>query len=248
MEVKLSQRRDLLLPKLLPNPNFPSHTHRVLSFYLNSWANSKSSFHKHFRYIAQKWRLRIQEMSKVQHPTKHYLVHVVKEGETLTSISKQYSVSISAIAAANRSIVDIDLVFKGQHLNIPSASGDTQMAKTTGYFLVLVPLIAFCVRCIISALHTRVAGKFRHQVVNESEGRRHGCRSMRWKSALSEILEPDTLDAVSSSHSNSLSEDQSQVSFEEEPRAYDKLEQDYQKFLSECGMSEWGHWRGGSPE
>ena len=26
---------------------------RVLSFYLNSWANSKSSFHKHFRYIAQ---------------------------------------------------------------------------------------------------------------------------------------------------------------------------------------------------
>ena len=51
-------------------------------------------------------------------------------------------------------------------------------------------------------MHTRVAGKFRHQVVNESEGQRHGCRSMRWKSALSEILEPDTLDAVSSSHSN----------------------------------------------
>ena len=26
---------------------------RDLSFYLNSWANSKNSFHKHFRYIAQ---------------------------------------------------------------------------------------------------------------------------------------------------------------------------------------------------
>ena len=87
MEVKLSLRRGdlLLLPKLLPSPAFPSHTHRlvfppfssllfsyfvqilftilisswlcfycrVLSFYLNSWENSKSSFHKHFRHIAQ---------------------------------------------------------------------------------------------------------------------------------------------------------------------------------------------------
>lgn len=58
---------------------------------------------------------------------------MIGRGETLTSISKQYSVSISAIAAANRSIIDIDLVFKGQHLNIPSASGDTQMvSKTAG--------------------------------------------------------------------------------------------------------------------
>lgn len=38
--------------------------------------------------------------------------------------------------------------------------------------------------------------------MNESEGQHHGRRSMRWKSALSEILEPDTLVAASSSNSN----------------------------------------------
>ncbi|XP_059451230.1 uncharacterized protein LOC132182038 [Corylus avellana] len=209
-------------------------------------------------------------MLKVEHPTKQYFVHVVKEGETLSSISKQYGISIYAIAAANKNILDIDLVFKGQRINIPSATGDSQVAfkllqnplgslnildgllehknfialsshsfphaKTTGYFLVLVPLIAFCIRCIIAAFHTRAAGELRSQVVSESEGRHPGCRSVRWKSALSDIRETDNLDAESSPHSYSDSDDQSQASFKEVSHAYSKLEQDYQKFLSECGM------------
>ncbi|KAE8022305.1 hypothetical protein FH972_008115 [Carpinus fangiana] len=274
MEVKLSQRRDLLLlPKLLPKPTLPSHCFSIL--------NSKSSIHKRFRGLASKWRFRIQEMLKVEHPTEQYFVHVVKEGETLSSISKQYGISIYAIAAANKNILDIDLVFKGQSINIPSATRDSQVcqtemnclqafkllqnhlgslnildgllehknfialsshsfphAKTTGYFLVLVPLIAFCIRCIIAAFHTRAAGELRSQVVSESEGRQPGCRSVRWKSALSDIRETDNLDAESSPRSYSDSDDQSQASFEEVSQAYSKLEQDYQKFLSECGMTE----------
>ncbi|KDO43140.1 hypothetical protein CISIN_1g0248532mg, partial [Citrus sinensis] len=42
-------------------------------------------------------------------------------GETLTSISKQYGVSVYSIAAVNKNIVDVDLVFEGQRLNIPSS-------------------------------------------------------------------------------------------------------------------------------
>uniref|UniRef100_A0A803QWP6 LysM domain-containing protein n=1 Tax=Cannabis sativa TaxID=3483 RepID=A0A803QWP6_CANSA len=61
-------------------------------------------------------------MSEGQCSAKHYLVHVVKRGETLSSISKQHGVSMYEIAAANRNIVDVDLVFEGQQLNIPSAS------------------------------------------------------------------------------------------------------------------------------
>ena len=37
----------------------------------------------------------------------------------MTSISKLYGVAIYEIAAANKDIVDVDLVFEGQHLNIP---------------------------------------------------------------------------------------------------------------------------------
>ena len=45
MEVKLSQRRDLLLlPKLLPKPSLPSHYFSIL--------DSKSSIHKRFRGLA----------------------------------------------------------------------------------------------------------------------------------------------------------------------------------------------------
>ncbi|RVW29132.1 hypothetical protein CK203_096781 [Vitis vinifera] len=42
------------------------------------------------------------------------------------------------------------------------------------------------------------------------------------------------------------SEVQTQGSAEEVSHAYGKLEHDYQQFLSECGISKWGYWRGGS--
>ena len=51
-------------------------------------------------------------------------------GETLTSISKQYGVSIYSVAAANKNILDVDLVSEGQLLNIPaSAPADTQVVS-----------------------------------------------------------------------------------------------------------------------
>ncbi|KAJ4713770.1 LysM domain containing protein [Melia azedarach] len=222
--------------------------------------------------------------------SKQLLVHVVKEGETLTSISKQYGVSMYSIAAANKNIVDIDIVFEGQKLNIPSfsreeiqvtrknriSSSDLKEicwrslniidglldrtnftmqithglphAKTAGYFLVLVPLIAFCITCMIGAFHTRITGDSGRQSVNESKGHRHGSKNVRWKSALCDIIEGDALDSDSIPDSNDPSEDEAQASFEESSHAYRKLEHDYEKFLSECGMSKWGYWRGGSPE
>ncbi|XP_031283758.1 uncharacterized protein LOC116142456 isoform X3 [Pistacia vera] len=218
-------------------------------------------------------------------------------GETLTSISKQYRVSVYSIAAANKNIVDVDLVFEGQHLKIPSSAREEgpatekdslstvnlketrqpslnifnglldkknhtvqiahslphaypfyYQAKTTGYFLVMVPLIAFCIRCIIGSFNTRISGNSRHQTVNESKGHHHGSKIVRWKSALGDIMEADSSDSETRSESNDLSEDIAQTSFEDMSHAYGKLENDYEKFLAECGVSKWGYWRGGSPE
>ncbi|KAH7568295.1 hypothetical protein JRO89_XS07G0272800 [Xanthoceras sorbifolium] len=178
-------------------------------------------------------------------------------GENLTSISKQYGVSVNSIIEENTSIVDVDLVFQGQQLKIPSSAAEEiraafpfhyQAKPTTGYFLVLVPLLAFCIRCMIGAFRTRVAGDSRHQAVNESKGHHRGSKSMRWKSALSDITEADIPEHESRLDSNDSSEDQAQTSFEDTSLAYSKLEHDYEKFLSECGLSKWGYWRGGSPE
>lgn len=74
-------------------------------------------------------------------------------------------------------------------------------AKTTGYFLVVVPLIAFCIRCMIGAFHTRIAGGSGHQVANGSKGRHPGSKSVRWKSALRDIIEED-LDSGSRPRTN----------------------------------------------
>ncbi|KAH9781465.1 hypothetical protein KPL71_008496 [Citrus sinensis] len=105
MESKLCHRQGVLS---LPNQTatFPSH-----SF----------SSKRHLRGFAKKWRIHLQEEANGQNSYKHLLVHVVKEGETLTSISKQYGVSVYSIAAVNKNIVDVDLVFEGQRLNIPSS-------------------------------------------------------------------------------------------------------------------------------
>ncbi|KAH9781463.1 hypothetical protein KPL71_008483 [Citrus sinensis] len=244
---------------------------------------SSFSSKRHLRGFAKKWRIHLQEEANGQNSYKHLLVHVVKEGETLTSISKQYGVSVYSIAAVNKNIVDVDLVFEGQRLNIPSSVREELQAvtslqlflyaflnvlpmdahrdltsisillqaKTTGYFLVVVPLIAFCIRCMIGAFHTRIAGGSGHQVANGSKGRHPGSKTVRWKSALRDIIEED-LDSGSRPRTNDPVEEQDQaqplVSFEESSHAYRKLEDDYEKFLSECGMSKWGYWRGVAAE
>lgn len=63
-------------------------------------------------------------------------------------------------------------------------------AKYTGYFLVVVPLIAFCIRCMIGAFHAKVA---------QSEEIQHEPKRTRWKYALSDITEADIPDAESTS-------------------------------------------------
>ncbi|KAG8472709.1 hypothetical protein CXB51_034734 [Gossypium anomalum] len=289
MEVKLTHKKHISPSKsLLSNltkTTFPPHTLR-----LKPWAAAEI---QHFQGLVKKWRL--------QNKTKDYsCAHVVKEGETLSSISKMYEVSVHSIAAANKNIVDINLVFQGQLLNIPSSSLlDTQLdrakktrlwqsiralkapsgkkfftmitshclsnAKSTGYFLVLVPLIAFCIGCIISTLHTRASRSIKHHAADKSQAHHPGAKGRRWKSALCDSVEGDVFDSELGLDSNieveimafameecltawqSTSEDEANIQNEEASEDYGRLEHDYQKFLSECGISKWGYWRGGSP-
>lgn len=72
-------------------------------------------------------------------------------------------------------------------------------AKTTGYFLVLVPLIAFCIRCINSVLCTRVAGYLRREDIIEPKQHHEVPKSKRWKSALLDARELDVSDPESKS-------------------------------------------------
>ncbi|KAG4166247.1 hypothetical protein ERO13_A13G118401v2 [Gossypium hirsutum] len=272
MEVKLTHKKHISPSKSrlsnLTKTTFPPHTLR-----LKPWAAAEI---QHFQGLVKKWRL--------QNKTKDYsCARVVKEGETLSSISKVYELSVHSIAAANKNIVDINLVFQGQLLNIPSSSLlDTQLdrakksrlwqsiralkapsgqkfftmitshclsnqAKSTGYFLVLVPLIAFCIGCIISTLHTRVSRSIKHQAADKSQAHHPGAKGRRWKSALSDLVEGDVFDSELGLDSNSTSEDEANIQNEEASEDYGRLEHDYQKFLSECGISKWGYWRGGSP-
>ncbi|XP_051123573.1 uncharacterized protein LOC127246327 isoform X2 [Andrographis paniculata] len=129
-------------------------------------------------------------------------------------------------------------------------------AKITGSFLVLVPLVAFCIRCIMAASQKRATKSLRHEGASDARLGRHG--SMRWKAVLSDLNDPEALDMASEPDSEVCAEEEEE---EEEQLHLDlediasghshsynsKLEDEYEKFLSECGMSKWGYWRGGSP-
>lgn len=70
-------------------------------------------------------------------------------------------------------------------------------ARTTS-FIVLVPLIVFCARCIIGASYARIFGTSKLETVNKPEGERHKFRSGHWRSALRDIRELDGPDSESS--------------------------------------------------
>ncbi|MCL7023896.1 hypothetical protein MKW94_015399 [Papaver nudicaule] len=195
---------------------------------------------KRFKGLAQKWEIQIQERFKgTQTSTNQSLVHVVRGGENLTAISRRYNVSVQAIAAANSDIVDIDLVFQGQRLNIPCYGVlDAQMglrskswsylddvhkkyqssfntlvghanhmvlpvlsphqlllAKTTGYILLLVPVVAVCVRYIIHMFQHGNFINLKRQGLNQPKVQNFGSRSIHWKTALRDIREPEASDS-----------------------------------------------------
>ncbi|KAF6167016.1 hypothetical protein GIB67_041271 [Kingdonia uniflora] len=252
-----------------------------------SWERKKRLLADHIHLQAQKWKFHGLVHSKDgQSSSNQLLIHVVKKGETLTSISRQYGVSIQAIVVANSKIVNVDVVLEGDRLKIPAfiaeetqvgsiwrswscieakgrrtsskilkglenqkiltmmASHNIQAAKITGYLL-LAPLVAFCIRCILGVFHRRRARSFKHQDINASGSHDHGSRSIRWKTALRDIREPDAFDTESRKDSVDPLEDRSEAPFEDISSAYTELDPAYQKFLSECGMSNWGYWRGG---
>ncbi|KAL7156194.1 hypothetical protein ABFS83_03G127100 [Erythranthe nasuta] len=226
----------------------------------------------------QQWKLEIERISRKGQGmiSKESANHVVKDdrGETLTSISKLYGVSTienCCLSAANdKEMADADLVSDGQNRNsthtcnlegtelhehhqLSNATVSKQpnqifyllsshqlplVGKTAGSFLVMVPLMAFCISCIIGTFRNRVFRNSRDKASSKYGVQHHN--SPRWKHVLDAESEPD--------NSHPLYEDQEQVNFEDASHANTKLEDDYQKFLSECGMSNWGYWRGGSPK
>ncbi|XP_050220432.1 uncharacterized protein LOC126670672 isoform X2 [Mercurialis annua] len=115
-------------------------------------------------------------------------------------------------------------------------------AKSTGYLLVVVPLIAFCLTCILGAFHTRVPRDKGHEAGDESKKNRDGRRSMRWKNALN-FKDPDNPDSELITDFKNTSDGQEKDLNEDMSQAYRILEQDYQIFLSECGVSKSGYWR-----
>ncbi|WCJ34884.1 hypothetical protein M5689_016165 [Euphorbia peplus] len=211
----------------------------------------------------------IQTPNNKNHHSSHH--HVTKGAQNLNSVLRQYGVSIDLIKAADKNTMDVDLLLKYQLLNtLNFAREPSQLikknafssvhrvgigfhgnseekplkmltphalphGKSNGYFLVLVPLIVLiCITCIVRAFSTRVPKDNGSKASDESTKHKHQPKSSRWRHALSYNSETDDVVSVL----QSAPDDEDENLFE---NSYSKVETDYQKFLSECGISESGY-------
>ncbi|XP_075480434.1 uncharacterized protein LOC142521119 isoform X2 [Primulina tabacum] len=115
---------------------------------------------------------------------------------------------------------------------------DRYEAIAPSFTLFLVPLVIFCIRCIMVAIRSRNARDLRNQEPQISGVHHRMSKSTRWRTALSDLRDPDTMSTECEPDSAHVSEDEDQSYIYEHSRDYAKVEDEYQKFLSECGMSE----------
>ncbi|MCD7471815.1 hypothetical protein HAX54_012489 [Datura stramonium] len=207
-----------------------------------------NSIYKNLSLLPKRCKYHIQELfsnGQQLNISKEFLVHVVKEDETLTSLSKLYRVPIYEIAAANKEIIDAGLVFEGQHVNIPSyVTACSQMNQQEKFRLPKVDVSETNRRFKLCGkdVNHKMLYVLSHCHLPYASG------SMRWKLALRDLSDPDASYSDSRPEIDNVTDDREHLQSEELSRAYAKLDHDYQQFLSECGMSKWGYWRGGSSE
>ncbi|CAI9115163.1 OLC1v1016001C1 [Oldenlandia corymbosa var. corymbosa] len=179
---------------------------------------------------------------------------LVFEGQLLSVIPTSMKMekgkaTVSSESGKVRSLGLCSRCMKEKTFTVLSSFPHSSHAKTTGYFLLLVPLIAFCIRFVMGALHNRVAEEFKHNV-SESDDPHPRCKRTRWRSALQELRDPDAnaLDTDLSTDHDHSADDEEEIKQDDLSHNYTMLESDYAKFLSECGISNCGYWRGGSPK
>ncbi|KAG7619930.1 hypothetical protein ISN44_As04g009520 [Arabidopsis suecica] len=102
----------------------------------------------------------------------------------------------------------------------------------TGVLLTsLLPVLGFCIICIIGTLHTIISRK-------TSQDHHHG--SERWRTALMDWNEPlasDEHDSMSPEY-RVASTNQEATATDEMNEAYSRVELEYKRFLLECGVGE----------
>lgn len=86
--------------------------------------------------------------------------------------------------------------------NLNGLSEFDDQAKTISSFPVLVPMAAFCIGCIIGAFQIILAKKSRHKAAKKSGVHHHSPTSARWKTALSDLRDPESLDSESAPDSD----------------------------------------------
>ncbi|CAB78120.1 putative protein [Arabidopsis thaliana] len=207
--------------------------------------------------MSSKWFC-VQQMSENEQRTKHELARSAKRSESLRRILKQYGVSVenpeesktssrlddldceekhdavtsSVIDDDSKMIIFQDKITKFSPIFLTVCFGSMCLSDAGGVLLTsLLPVLGFCIICIIGTLHTIISRK-------TSQGHHHG--SERWRTALMDWNEPlasDGHDSMSPEY-RVASTNQEATATDEMNEAYSRVELEYKRFLLECGVGE----------
>ncbi|KFK32038.1 hypothetical protein AALP_AA6G192000 [Arabis alpina] len=117
------------------------------------------------------------------------------------------------------------------HHNLPHLS-------TGALFTYLLPVLGFCIVCIIGALHRVISRNLENSGERKASQDHHpSSESTRWRSALNDWNEQLGSDEHDLSPEDKVGS-ANQEATEEVDEAYSRVQLEYKRFLSECGVSE----------
>lgn len=132
---------------------------------------------------------------------------------------------------------------------IISSPVSLQLVKATVPFLLLLPIVAFCIRALVYSVLSRMG----EETYNQKSDKvnliaQHGPKLTRWHGVLDGDSDTEVLHISSPAYNiTDCEENPSKDAYEEMHQSYAELEPAYLKFLAESGLSMSGYWRGGVP-
>ncbi|XP_010542837.1 PREDICTED: uncharacterized protein LOC104815909 isoform X2 [Tarenaya hassleriana] len=251
-------------------------TWMALSSSVKLWVGFRDKRFRRYMVVKRR-RFRVRQMYRKDQRSKRELVRLVKRSESLRRILKQYGVSVDNLEETNGSSSLSNLASDEQPTRVPSSvlveklpdssleenhhenvntscnySGQNLRSfphlETDTAIAILLPTIAFCIACILGAFRGKISRNPKENPDAKTPRDHHpGSKRTRWRSVLGDWSEPHTDDEQESSQDHRVTLGQEE-SPEEVSGGYSRVEHEYQRFLSECGITEHGYWRGGSSE
>lgn len=207
--------------------------------------------------IARQYKTSIEEIALMNHIENIDMIQagqllVVSVHRKVLKLVPSGTMGLAEVTLKDQNMIPVSSISTTPS-NLPgfviSSPVSLQFVKTTVPFLLLFPILAFCIRALVYSVLSRMGeetGNWKSDKENLTA--EHEPKLTRWHGILDGDNETEASHISSPGYNlTDCQENPSKDAYEEIQQSYAELEPTYLKFLAESGLSMSGYWRGGVP-